>query len=144
VTAPDTEPILPNITEENQLFWASLRDHDLKLPFCMRCEKAFYPPQSRCPRCLGQRLEWRQASGRARLHSWVVVHQVYDKSFADRVPYVVAAVELEEGPRLITNVVNCSPDGITADMGLKATYRDLTDEVALVQFEPDGAPDARK
>jgi len=143
VTSADTEPILPNITEDNEPYWASVKARDLKLPFCMRCEAAFYPPQSRCPRCLGDRLEWRHASGRGRLYSWVVVHQVYDKSFADRVPYVVAAVQLEEGPRLITNVVNCPTEGITADMPVRAVYRDLTDEVALVEFEPDGASNAR-
>lgn len=138
MTAPALEPILPNITEENAPYWESARAHALKLPYCMACERAFYPPQSRCPRCLGDRVEWRPVSGRARVHSWVVVHQVYDPSFKERVPYVVAAVELEEGPRLITNVVNCAPGQVSGGMRVRATYHDLTHEVALVYFEPEG------
>ena len=80
MTSADTEPILPNITEDNEPYWASVKARDLKLPFCMRCEAAFYPPQSRCPRCLGDRLEWRHASGRGRLYSWVVMRRAAKQS----------------------------------------------------------------
>ena len=131
------EPIVPNVTEENAPYWRSARAHALELPFCMACERAFYPVQHRCPRCLGDRVEWRPVSGRAAVYSWVVVHQVYDPSFADRVPYVAAVVELEEGPRLVTNIVNCAPQAMKRAMAVRAVYKDLDDEVALVYFEPE-------
>jgi len=139
MTQVDIEPILPVVTEDNGPFWGSAREHALKLPFCVSCEAAFYPPQSRCPRCLRDGVEWRPVSGRGTVYSWVVVHQVYDRSFADRVPYVVATVELQEGPRLITNIVNCEPEVVRANMPVCIVYKDVTDEVALVQFEPDGS-----
>jgi uncharacterized OB-fold protein len=139
MTQADIEPILPVVTEDNRTYWASAREHALKLPFCVSCEAAFYPPQNRCPRCLDDGVEWRPVSGRATVYSWVVVHQVYDRSFADRVPYVVATVELQEGPRLITNIVNCEPEAVRANMPVRIVYNDVTDEVALVQFEPDGS-----
>ncbi len=132
------ERILPNVTEENAPYWRSARSHALQLPFCMSCERAFYPVQRRCPRCLGDRLEWRPVSGRARVYSWVVDHQVYDQSFAGRIPYIVAVVELEEGPRLVTNIVNCSPGDVRRDVAVRFVYEDVDDEIALVYFEPDG------
>jgi len=133
------ERILPIITAENAPYWQSTRAHALKLPFCMVCERAFYPVQGRCPRCLGDRLDWRAVSGRARVYSWIVVHQVYDQSFAERVPYIVAVVELDEGPRLVTNIVNCPPEKVGCGVQVRAVYDDIDDEVALVYFEPEGA-----
>lgn len=132
------ERILPVVTEENAPYWLSAREHALKLPYCMACERAFYPVQHRCPRCLGERLEWRPVSGRARVYSWIVVHQVYDQSFADRVPYVVAVVELEEGPRMVTNIVNVPPQDVRGGLPVRAVYEDIDDGVALVHFEPRG------
>ncbi len=130
------EPILPNITDENAPYWRSARAHALELPFCINCERAFYPVQARCPRCLVSGWEWRKASGRARVYSWIVVHQVYDPSFASRVPYITAVVELEEGPRLMTNIVHCEPGSVTRDLPVQVAYEDLNDEVTLVYFEP--------
>lgn len=131
------EPILPNITDENAPYWRSARAHALKMPFCMACERAFYPVQVRCPRCLGDRVEWRQVSGRARIYSWIIVHQVYDAAFAPRVPYITAVVELEEGPRLVTNIVNCEPGAVRRDMAVRVVYQDLNEEAGLVYFEPE-------
>lgn len=139
MTQAEIEPILPVVTEDNSPYWASSREHALQLPYCVACGRAFYPPQSRCPRCLKDGIEWRPVSGRGTVYSWVVVHQVYDRSFADRIPYVVATVELQEGPRLITNIVNCDPAAVQANMPVRVVYNDVTDEVALVQFEPDGS-----
>ena len=139
MTQVDIEPILPGINEDNRPYRASAREHALTIPFCVACNAAFYPPQSKCPRCLRDDVEWRTVSGRGKVYSWVVVHQVYDHSFADRVPYVVATVELQEGPRLITNIVNCETDMVRANMSVRIVYKDVTDEVALVQFEPDGS-----
>lgn len=139
MTPTDVDPILPVLTDDNLPYWTSAREHALKLPFCVSCDAAFYPPQSRCPRCLKEAVEWRLVSGRATVYSWVIVHQVYDQSFAGRIPYVVAAVELEEGPRLITNIVNCDPALVRADMPVRIVYSDVTDDVTLVQFEPAGS-----
>ncbi len=131
------EPILPNVTDENAPYWRSARAHALELPFCMACEQAFYPVQARCPRCLSSGWEWRQVSGRASIYSWIVVHQVYDPSLASRVPYITAVVELEEGPRLVTNIMNCEPADVRRDMAVQVAYEDLNDEIALVYFQPE-------
>ena len=86
MTQVDTEPILPVISDDNKPYWKSAREHALTVPFCGACNAAFYPAQSRCPRCLRDGVEWRRVSGRGTVYSWVVVHQVYDPSFAGRIP----------------------------------------------------------
>jgi uncharacterized OB-fold protein len=81
-----------------------------------RCENghAWLPPREYCPECLTGKWSWEDASGRAEVVSWVVYHRSYHPAFADRVPYNVVVAQLEEGPRLITNVVD-----ITEDEGLE-------------------------
>jgi len=139
VSAPAQEGdrIEPIVTPENERYWRSARAHALELPYCLACERAFYPPQHRCPFCLSDRVDWRRASGRGRVYSWIVMHQVYDPSFKDRAPYPVAVIELEEGPRLVTNLVEVQNDAIRLDMPVRAVYDDLNDEIALVQFTPE-------
>jgi hypothetical protein len=132
-----TEVIVPDIGEENARYWAAARAHRLELPHCSSCNQLFYPPRKRCPRCLGTALEWRHASGRASLYSWIVVHQVYDRSFESRVPYLTAVVELEEGPRLVTNLVNCDNAARRAGLPVQAVFRDIDDELTLIDFEPE-------
>jgi uncharacterized OB-fold protein len=133
------ERILPIVTPENERYWRAARAHALELPFCLGCERAFYPPQRRCPHCLSDRTDWRAISGRGRIYSWIVMHQVYDPSFKDRAPYAVAIIELEEGPRLVTNLVGLANDAIRLDLPVRAVYDDLTDAIALVQFTPEEA-----
>lgn len=137
MTNVSRDAILPNITEENAPYWRSAREHSLKLPYCADCSRFFYPVQSRCPRCLGSELDWRKVSGRGRVYSWINVHQVYHPSFESLVPYITAVVELEEGPRLVTNIVNCESGRIKVGLKVRVVYKDLNDECALVQFEPD-------
>ena len=87
-------------------------------------------------RCSSQRRWPQEASGRAVLYTWSVVHQNDLPPFPDRVPYVAAVVDLAEGPRMMTNVVECDPDTLEVGMALRVTYRDLTDEVTIPVFVP--------
>jgi uncharacterized OB-fold protein len=79
------------------------------------------PAREACPRCLGRSLTWQQASGKARLISWIVYHQAFHPSFAQRLPYTVAIVELEEGARMVSNIVGTEdPESLRIDMPLTA------------------------
>jgi len=89
----------------SQPYWDALAGGALKFERCPHCSHAWLPARQDCPRCLRPGAVWEAASGRGKLISWVVYHIAYHKSFADRLPYNVAIVELEEGPRLITNIV---------------------------------------
>lgn len=86
-------------------YWDALDAGRLDFQRCEGCGNAWLPPREECPRCLGAAWRWEAASGRGRVISWVVYHVALHEAFASRLPYNVAVVELEEGPRLITNLV---------------------------------------
>lgn len=104
----------------------------------MRCRNGHfrYPARDRCDICWSADSEWVEASGRGTLHTWVIFHQVYHPGFAERVPYNVAVVELEEGPRLTTNIVGVENDALRAGMSLVAAFETVADGIALVRFRP--------
>ena len=81
-------------------------------------------------------LEWTAVSGRGTLYSFTVVHRAPSTAFAAEVPYVVAVVELDEGVRLMSNLIRCAPDAVRIGMPLKVAFRKLSDSVTLPVFEP--------
>jgi len=95
----------PQRTPLNEPYWAALDRGQLSFQRCCRCGNAWLPARAECPRCLHAAWEWQPASGRGKLVSWVVYHRAYHPYFAGRVPYNVALVELDEGPRLISGIV---------------------------------------
>ena len=92
---------LPNPSLTSRPFWEAAKRHELKLQRCAECGKFVYYPRDRCPDCFSDRLEWRPVSGRATVYSYTVVYRAATRLFADA-PYILAVVELEEGPRLTT------------------------------------------
>src|SRR5258706_11880055 len=94
----------PKVTPVNQIYWDSLRAGNLMFQRCA-CGYNWLPPRTECPSCLGRNWEWTRATGGARLITWVVYHNAYHPGVVDRLPYTVAVVELDEGPRLVTNIV---------------------------------------
>ena len=128
---------LPKPTPETQHFWDGTRQGELRLQRCCACLGAYFPPRPFCPKCSSREVELFVASGRARLHTYVIHHR---DSPGFTAPYSIAVVELQEGPRLMTNIVGCpqTPEALELDMELEATYLKIDDEITLVQFRPAG------
>jgi uncharacterized OB-fold protein len=97
---------LPEPTPLSKPYWDALAQGRLVYQSCHRCKHAWLPARAECPECLEADWEWATASGRGRVVSWVVFHHAYHEAFKSRVPYNVTLVELEEGPRLLTNITN--------------------------------------
>jgi uncharacterized OB-fold protein len=93
---------LPQPTPETEEFWAGARRGELRIQRCRACGKAYFFPRPFCPGCSSSDVEWFTASGRGRLYSYVINHRA-PPNFQDYAPYVIAVVELEEGPRMMTN-----------------------------------------
>jgi uncharacterized OB-fold protein len=127
---------LPTITPLNQPYWDALRRHELRMQRCEGCGHIFYPPSPLCPRCWSRELRWTALSGRGRVNSWVVFHQAYFKGFEGEIPYNVAEVELDEGPRLMTNLIAIANEDIRAGMPVEIVYDDVTEELTLPRFRP--------
>ena len=106
------------------------------MPRCRTCDQVFFYPREDCPRCLSNDLEWVTVSGRGRLHSFTVVRQPANPAFIGDVPYIYATVQLDEGPRMISNVVECDIDDVAVDMPLVAVFDEVTPEWTLVKFKP--------
>ena len=132
-TKPLPRPLSPELTRP---FWEAAKRHELRMPRCTTCDYVFFYPRSECPRCLSTHLEWVKVSGRARLHSFTVVQQPANAAFRDDVPYVYAVVQLDEGPRLVSNIVQCDIEALRVDMPLEAVFDDVTPEWTLVKFKP--------
>ena len=123
---------LPRITPDSKPFWDGLRERRLMLPYCSDCGKPHLPPGPVCPFCFSERLEWRQASGRGRISTWTVVHKTWFPDFAAEIPYNVAQVELEEGPRLTTGIVGLANDELKVGLPVAIDFGDTT----LPRFRP--------
>lgn len=125
-----------DITDLNRPYWEALRDGRLTFQRC-GCGNAWLPARRECPRCLRDGARWENASGQGRLLSWVVYHTAYHPAFAGRLPYHVALVELDEGPRLLTRVL----DGHEALRGDAPVRFEMSwdNDVALPTFRLDPA-----
>lgn len=128
---------LPRPTPETQHFWDGTRAGELRLQRCEACDQVYFPPRPFCPSCGGQRVRVFTASGRATLHSYVINHRAMPNSGFEA-PYAIAVVELEEGPRMMTNVVECpqTPEALLLDMRLEVVFQPESDEISLPLFRP--------
>src|SRR5262245_6297428 len=104
--------------------------------WCTECDAAFWFPGAACPRCLSTAIEWRPASGRGTVHAASAQHRAAVPALADRVPYAVALVDLEEGVRVMSNVVGCQADDVRGGLAVQVTWEALPDGRHLPQFEP--------
>lgn len=131
---PPTRPI-PAPTPETQHFWDGTRAGELRLQRCTDCDHAYFPPRPFCPACSSRAVEVFTATGRAKLYSYVIHHRDGPGIAA---PYSIAVAELEEGPRMMTNIVGCeqTPEALELDMDLEVTFEAVTDEISLALFQP--------
>jgi hypothetical protein len=132
----------PRPTPETQHFWDGTRAGELRLQRCDACQHTYFPPRPFCPSCASRKVSVLAASGRATLASYVInyrPHPAWDE------PYSIAIVELEEGPRMMSNVVGCpqTPEALQLDMPLQVTFEVLDEEISLPLFAPaaDSQPD---
>lgn len=125
---------LPAIDERNGPYWEALRRHELRLPRCGACGHLRFEPHRSCPRCGSQDTQWPRLSGQGEVWSVCVFHQVYFAGFRDEAPYNVAAIELEEGVRLYSNVVGSANHEVRIGRKVEAVFEDVTPEVTLLKF----------
>lgn len=130
-----TKP-LPRIDEESKGFWEACQRHELYVQRCRACGSIRYYPRALCPACLGDDTEWVRCSGRGAVYTYTVTYQNQAPGFREALPYVLAYVELEEGVRLLTNIVGCEPDDVRIGMPVEVVFEDVTAEATLPKFQP--------
>jgi uncharacterized protein len=127
---------LPTPDAETQPFWEAAKDGRFLVRHCLDCDEYHFYPRPFCPKCWGERVEWVEASGRAVLYTYSIVVSNDLPPFNERVPYVAAVVDLEEGPRVMTNVVHCDFDDLRVGMRVQVDYRAISDDVTIPVFRP--------
>lgn len=127
---------MPRPSPESLPYWQAAREHRLVIQHCGACGQFWFPPSQSCPHCLASNFTWTPASGRGKVFSFVTYHRVYHPAFAKEVPYVVALVELDEGPRLLTNIVGVPPEQVVCDMPVQVTFEDYDEGAAVPKFMP--------
>ena len=125
---------LPTITDENRPFWEGCKQGKLQLQKCGQCGHIRYPISHVCPDCLSYEFTWQQLSGRGDVFSYVVFHQLYNKAFADDIPYNVALVQLEEGPRMYSNIVGVDNDAVKIGDKIEVMFDPVTPEISIPKF----------
>ena len=127
--------IIPQPTPETQHYWDGAKRGELLLQTCKSCNHTYFPPRPFCPECGSRDVEVIKASGKGRLYSYIINHM---KAPGYEPPFAVAVVELEEGPRIMTNILECeqTPEALQLDMPLEVTFEKLSDEISLPQFKP--------
>lgn len=127
---------LPTIEAEARPHWDALREGRLLIKRCGACGAFHHYPRPFCPTCWSDDVDWAEASGRATLYTWSMVHVNDLPPFGQQVPYVAAVVELEEGPRMMTRIVDCDEDALDFGLALRFGAQPLTDEISIAVFRP--------
>jgi uncharacterized OB-fold protein len=115
-------------------FFSAAKEHRLVVQRCAGCGTLRFPPRELCTRCLSTAVEWADVSGRGEIFSFNVMHQVYHPAFATEVPYAVVVVKLAEGPKMISNLVDCPVDEIRIGMQVEVVFETMTDAITLPKF----------
>lgn len=117
-------------------FYDAANRNVLTVQRCTGCGALRFPAYGICSKCLSTNAEWVPVSGRGEVFSFNIMHQVYHPAFATEVPYAVVVVELEEGPRIISNLVGVKPHEIKCGMGVEVVFEKLNNQVNLPKFQP--------
>src|ERR1700751_3775357 len=125
----------PKPTPETRHFWEGTRAGELRLQRCDACAPVYFPPRPFCPACGGRKVSAFKASGKGKLYSYVIPHPPVPGFTA---PYSIAVVELEQGPRMMTNIVGCpqTPEALELDMKVEVAFEKLDDNITLPLFRP--------
>jgi len=130
-----SERPIPSPNPGTAPYWKAARAHRLSLPRCLDCGKFHSYPRSLCPHCSSANLEWAECSGRGFIYTFTEVFRAPSKAFAAEVPYVIAVVELEEGPHLMTRLLTRDNKSVRIGQPVAVAFEDLDDEISLPVFK---------
>jgi uncharacterized OB-fold protein len=128
------EKPLPELNDLNAPFWKAAHEGQLRMQKCGGCGHIRYPISHICPECLSEDYDWQTLSGRGTVFSTVVFHQVYHAAFKGDVPYNVSLIQLEEGPRMFSNVVGIAPSAVKVGQAVEVLFEQATEAVSIPKF----------
>jgi len=130
------EKPLPIINEDTKPYWEYCHRHELRMQKCKECGNVRFPVSILCPACHSMETDWEKLSGKGRVYSFIVFRLAYHEAYRNDIPYVVAIIELDEGPRMESNIIGCKIEDVKIGMPVEVVFEDVTEEVALPKFKP--------
>ena len=132
------EKPIPEVQPWTVEFWKGTKQGKLLIQECNECKSKIFYPRKHCPECWSSDLGWSEASGKAKVYTYTVTMDMVEPKFMADLPYVLAMVDLEEGIRMMTRIVDCVPEEVKIGMDVEVTFEDITDQHALPMFRPIG------
>jgi uncharacterized OB-fold protein len=135
---PEYNKPLPIPDPVTRPFWDSLKAHAIRLQRCDACNRFIYYPRPLCPGCLSDDLAWTPVSGHGTVHAFTIPYRHPNAAFGSGVPYVVALIELDEGIRMMSNLIDVdpTPEAVKVGLPVEIVYDDVTEEITLPKFRP--------
>lgn len=127
---------LPGVSSLNRPYWEGLTNHQLKLPRCHGCETVWYPPTPWCPVCHARDFDWQLLSGKGTVNSIAEIHISGLPGYRENVPYNVVEVTLDEGPRILSNLIDIDTQDIQIGMAVEVVFDDVEEDLTLARFRP--------
>ena len=127
---------IPRPSGTTRPFWDGLNERKVQIQRCDGCDSWVFYPRTRCPSCLSDLLIWREVSGQGVLYTYTLARQPTAPHFADETPQQLAVVELDEGVRMTSTLVNVEPSDIVIGMRLRPYFDQVTDAVTLLRYQP--------
>ena len=128
----------PHSTEYSEGFWEGVRRGELVIQRCIACQRLRHYPQPMCPECHSPRFDWAPVSGRGRIHSYTIAHRAFHPAWQDHVPYVIATIELEEGVRMVCDLLDDPPETVEIDQAVEVFFDELPGQGRMPRFRRRG------
>ena len=139
MTEASYEGFVPVSPSSHDPFWQSVRRHRAELQRCDECNRFRFIPSERCT-CGSAASTWTPIGGTGEVYTFTVVHRAPTPYYQEKAPYVIAHVTLDEGPRMISTIVECQPSEVSIGMPVELVYDDVSPELTLYRFRPTGRP----
>lgn|SRR5690606_32353077 len=129
---------LPIENADSQPYWEGARQNKLLIRKCKECSTFHFMPRHLCPECWSDQLEWVESAGTGSIHSFSIIRRASLAAYSEKTPYVTALIDLDEGPRMVTNIVG--DDALSAAIGdrVSVVFEDRGDGARLPQFRRTG------
>ena len=127
---------IPAMQPWSEGFWKGTKEHKLLIQECNDCKAKIFYPRKYCPECWSANLGWAEASGKAKVYAHTIMMDMVEPKFMGDLPYVLALVDLEEGVRMMTRIVECEPEEVSIGMDVEVVFEDMNDDYALPFFKP--------
>lgn len=127
---------LPVPNSDNIKFWEGCKKHELLVQKCKDCDSYRYPPRSICPKCFSVESTWDKVNGKGEVYTFTVARVPLNPAWELDIPYTIGVIQLDEGVRMVSNIVDCKPEDIKIGMKVEVIFDDVTDNISLPKFKP--------